>query len=54
MKKVFIDEFNYLRTHEGLLDAQNEGIDDEYIESPEQAQANYEMSLKLKKELYND
>lgn len=53
MKKVFIDEFNYLRTHEGLLDAQKE-VDDEYIESPEQAQANYEMSLKLKEELYND
>ena len=53
MKKVFIDEFNYLRTHEDLLDAQEE-TDDEYIESPEQAQANYEMSLRLKEELYND
>ena len=48
MKKVLIDEYNYLRVHEDALFDEPEN--DEYIESPAEAQSNYEMFLKLEKE----
>ena len=54
MKKVILlDTTGYLRTHEDEL-FNDELLKDEYIESPEEAQSNYEMFLKLEKERKED
>lgn len=55
MIKIYADTCNYFRAHEDLYceDIFEEPIDD-VMETPEQAQANYEMYLKEKEGKIND